>query len=129
MTNKKPTDEFLEKLATSRVYPLDRGYIIVGDDLVAMARELQERRKADGAVPVAWSAKDVRDGEQSLYSLIDDVNAALSDNQWLEITPLYTVPQPAPVIPDEIEPDSNNTYDYVDGWNACRAAMLKGGAK
>ncbi|WP_372922048.1 DUF551 domain-containing protein [Salmonella enterica] len=25
-----------------------------------------------------------------------------------------------------MEPDSNNTYDYVDGWNACRAAMLQG---
>lgn len=46
MINNKPTNEFLERLATSRVYPLDRGYIIVGDDLVAMARELQERRKA-----------------------------------------------------------------------------------
>lgn len=30
-----------------------------------------------------------------------------------------------PVVPYEIEPDSNNTYDYVDGWNACRAAMLQ----
>ncbi|EBL1744265.1 DUF550 domain-containing protein [Salmonella enterica] len=30
-----------------------------------------------------------------------------------------------PVVPDEIEPDSNNTYDYVDGWNACRAAMFQ----
>ncbi|MDJ3783408.1 hypothetical protein LEI94_02290 [Salmonella enterica] len=36
------------------------------------------------------------------------------------------LPQPAPVAPEEIEPDSNNTYDYVDGWNACRAAMLQG---
>ncbi|MEG1689036.1 MAG: hypothetical protein RR308_04625 [Hafnia sp.] len=62
MANNKPTDEFLEKLATSRVYPLDRGYIIVGDDLVAMARELQERRKADstglrgayGSYVVGW---------------------------------------------------------------------------
>ncbi|EBH0656645.1 eaa protein [Salmonella enterica subsp. enterica serovar Weltevreden] len=26
-----------------------------------------------------------------------------------------------------MEPDSNNTYDYVDGWSACRAAMLQGG--
>lgn len=33
--------------------------------------------------------------------------------------------QPAPVVPEEIEPDSNNTYDYVNGWNACRAAMLQ----
>ncbi|EJH1358290.1 hypothetical protein NCR43_000902 [Escherichia coli] len=34
--------------------------------------------------------------------------------------------QPEPVVPDEIEPDDSNTFDYVDGWNACRAAMLKG---
>ena len=32
--------------------------------------------------------------------------------------------QPEPVGPDEIEPDDSNTFDYVDGWNACRAAML-----
>ncbi|HDC1597083.1 TPA: hypothetical protein O7V39_003432 [Salmonella enterica] len=44
------------------------------------------------------------------------------------INTLYAAP-PAPVVPDEIEPGSNNTYDYVDGWNACRAAMLKGDAK
>lgn len=31
------------------------------------------------------------------------------------------------VVPDEIEPDDGNTFDYVDGWNACRAAMLGGG--
>lgn len=31
--------------------------------------------------------------------------------------------QPEPVVPDEIEPDDSNTFDYVDGWNACRAAM------
>ncbi|HBV8210955.1 TPA: ead/Ea22-like family protein [Escherichia coli] len=34
--------------------------------------------------------------------------------------------QPEPVVPDEIEPDDSNTFDYVDGWNACRAAMLQG---
>lgn len=39
---------------------------------------------------------------------------------------LHIKEQPAPIVPDEIEPDSNNTYDYVDGWNACRAAMLQG---
>lgn len=39
---------------------------------------------------------------------------------------LHIKEQPVPVIPDEIEPDRNNTYDYVDGWNACRAAMLQG---
>lgn len=33
--------------------------------------------------------------------------------------------QPAPVVPDEIEPDDGNTFDYVDGWNGFRAAMLQ----
>lgn len=31
-----------------------------------------------------------------------------------------------PRVPDEIEPDQDNAYDYVEGWNRCRAAMLKG---
>lgn len=34
--------------------------------------------------------------------------------------------QPVLIVPDEIEPDDSNTFDYVDGWNACRAAMLQG---
>lgn len=83
---------------------------------------------------MAWSAKDVRNGDQLLYSLIDDVNAALSDNQWLEITSLYTAP-PAPVVPDECPVEirdllaSHSDALFHDGdaqeiWNACRAAML-----
>ncbi|EAA7555660.1 hypothetical protein RI864_002084 [Salmonella enterica] len=55
------------------------------------------------------------------YRVAKEMNAGLT-------RVLYTTP-PAPVVPDEIEPGSNNTYDYVDGWNACRAAMLKGDAK
>ena len=35
--------------------------------------------------------------------------------------------QPVLIVPDEIEPDDSNTFDYVDGWNACRAAMLQSG--
>lgn len=38
---------------------------------------------------------------------------------------LHIKEQPVLVVPEEIEPDSNNTYDYVDGWNACRSAMLQ----
>ena len=34
--------------------------------------------------------------------------------------------QPVLIVPDEIEPDDSNTFDYVDGWNACRAVMLQG---
>ncbi|EAS2107959.1 TPA: hypothetical protein ACU6JN_002326 [Salmonella enterica] len=52
------------------------------------------------------------------YRVAKEMNAGLT-------RVLYTA-TPAPVVPDEIEPDSNNTYEYVDGWNACRTSMLQG---
>lgn len=54
----------------------------------------------------------------ALLKVNKDMSTALSNNASLSTN--------LPVIPEEIEPDSNNTYDYVDGWNACRAAMLQG---
>lgn len=38
---------------------------------------------------------------------------------------LNSIEQPASLVPEEIMPDRDNTYDYVDGWNACRTAMLQ----
>lgn len=93
--------------------------------------ELQEHRKADSE-PVGIFAK--RNGT------------------WLELcsgdtfehpdaVKLFAAPQPAPVVPDAIEPDyevikailpTANPDEYAcciaaDMWNACRAAMLEAG--
>ncbi|HGP2752231.1 TPA: hypothetical protein ACLGOY_004281 [Salmonella enterica] len=79
--------------------------------------------------------------EAGVYKDMLNIVDLLENNEWAEhctstvlgslleseITRLVGKEQPAPVVPEEIEPDSNNTYDYVDGWNACRAAMLNGG--
>jgi len=35
------------------------------------------------------------------------------------------IPEQRQMVPDEIIPDQDNTYEYVDGWNACRSEMLK----
>ncbi|HAT3959743.1 TPA: hypothetical protein I9Y37_001882 [Citrobacter freundii] len=97
-TNNRLTDEFLEKLATSRVYPLDRGYIIIGDDLVAMARELQERRKADSAEPIYQWRERYEEG-----SLWDDCTKAqydgFAEKTDCEVRILYTAPPAAVVQP------------------------------
>lgn len=74
------------------------------------------------AEPVAWQFKAVN-GE---WISISGTGKDQAVSEGCEIRQLYTTP-PAPVVPDEIEPDSDNTYDYVDGWNACRAAMLQAG--
>lgn len=86
----KITDEFLEKLATSRVYPLDRGYIIVGDDLVEIIRELQERRKADTAEFAGWQTK--RPGGDWLNIKKEELNH-YRFNEELPVREVYTVPR------------------------------------
>nr|WP_079918845.1 DUF551 domain-containing protein [Salmonella enterica] len=78
--------------------------------------------------------------ETGVYKDMLNIINLLENNEWSEhctgtvlgslleseITRLVSKEQSVPVVPEEIEPDSNNTYDYVDGWNACRAAMLQG---
>ncbi|MDK9364194.1 hypothetical protein [Lelliottia wanjuensis] len=73
MIDNKPTDEFLEKLIADRVYPMDNGgYVKVGDDLVALARELQEYRNAQQVVPSKPTESDIPswlNGEKRLHWL------------------------------------------------------------
>ncbi|ECA5481883.1 DUF551 domain-containing protein [Salmonella enterica subsp. enterica serovar Potsdam] len=73
------------------------------------------------AEPVLYAAE-----ETLAYANMGEIHlTCLSEPMGDAVIPLYTAP-PVPVVPEEIEPDSNNTYDYVDGWNAFRAALLLG---
>ncbi|EHX9259410.1 DUF551 domain-containing protein [Salmonella enterica subsp. enterica] len=73
------------------------------------------------AEPVLYAAE-----ETLAYANMGEIHlTCLSEPMGDAVIPLYTAP-PVPVVPEEIEPDSNNTYDYVDGWNAFRAALLQG---
>ncbi|HAH1419659.1 TPA: DUF551 domain-containing protein [Escherichia coli] len=122
-TNSKLTDEYVSNATLIRL-------ILWADQhnshyVVAALRELQERRKAD-SVPVEinddmayafhHALSDSSLGSDEIEEIKTGLRAAFSN----------VTAQPAPVVPDEIEPDDGNTFDYVDGWNACRAAMLHG---
>ncbi len=51
-------------------------------------------------------------------------------DNYTSAVPLYTRPQPAPVVPQIIHSQGGTTVYadyYAIGWNACRAAMLQGG--
>ncbi|HDT5515096.1 TPA: hypothetical protein QHK07_000166 [Klebsiella aerogenes] len=88
--------------------------------LISALRELQERRKADS---------------EPVIIVGDDIGDALSYRRLLQTfapgTKLYRHAQPAPVVPEEM-PEHTGPREfgrpqaYVDGWNACRAAMLQG---
>ncbi|EHI7576171.1 hypothetical protein J9T05_004914 [Salmonella enterica] len=79
------------------------------------------------AKDIAFSlGADLDDEEAGIFA--DGYNVALlkvNKNASTELPNDANLSTNSPVIPEEIEPDSNNTYDYVDGWNACRAAMLQ----
>lgn len=67
----------------------------------------------------------VRQIMRELVHLLDEDQFARIEN--IALSAGVMPPQLAPVVPEEIEPDDSNTFDYVDGWNACRAAMLQAG--
>ena len=126
LTDKKqyPSEQYLNELITN----IEFAARVPVEVVRAMAAELQKRREADSAEPVAYIFKHP-DGKL-FWALTDESNKEQPD-----VIPVYA-DSPAPVVPDEI--DVNDvpravTYFkthrdcYADGWNACRAAMLQSG--
>lgn len=92
-------------------------------------RELQESRKA-AAEPVAWTdEQELRDVEKDGLGYIFTVNPIVPGADPRRVIRLYAEP-PVPVVPEEITADGiigMHECGFVEGWNACRAAMLQGG--
>ncbi|EHO1761505.1 DUF551 domain-containing protein [Escherichia coli] len=126
ITDKKqyPSEQYLNELITNIEFAARAPVEVVR----AMAAELQKRREADSAEPVAYIFK--HPAGKLFWALTDESNKEQPD-----VIPVYA-DSPASVVPDEI--DVNDvpravTYFkthrdcYTAGWNACRAAMLQAG--
>lgn len=125
LTDKKqyPSEQYLNELITNIEFAARAPVEVVR----AMAAELQKRREADSAEPVAYIFK--HPAGKLFWALTDESNKDQSD-----VIPVYAAP-PVPVVPEE-KPMPNPLKMYavdavaaiaeVRGWNACRAAMLHG---
>ncbi|EJI6659968.1 DUF551 domain-containing protein [Escherichia coli] len=129
ITNKKqyPSEQYLNELITNIEFAARAPVEVVR----AMAAELQKRREADSAEPVAYIFK--HPAGKLFWALTDESNKDQSD-----VIPVYAAP-PVPVVPaalPENDDEDGHDIDYLDpseayalgrtaGWNACRAAMLQ----
>ncbi|WP_313129462.1 hypothetical protein [Pseudescherichia vulneris] len=93
---------------------------VFAEETLALIDELLERRERDAQEPVAWMQVD---GDGVEYNGHNEFSGGGKG------TPLYAAP-PAPVVPPEkwVNPDIHYADEngFAEGWNACRAAMLKG---
>lgn len=129
-----PSDLQLEEMIKSAVnssgpLPPDEKFSL----LISALRELQERRKAAmDSEPVAWTDEaELRDVDRGGCGYLFTVNPVTPHADERRIILLYRhAQQPAAVVLEEMTADGiidMHECGYVEGWNACRAAMLQAG--
>ncbi|HBY7474057.1 TPA: hypothetical protein MI661_26930 [Klebsiella pneumoniae] len=83
--------------------------------------------------PVAWRVRFKLEGQpgsnfnkffENRKSMDDVVSLHELDGFNIDVTPLYRHAQPVTVVPDKMTAIVKDEAEYVEGWNACRAAML-----
>lgn len=142
ITREQATDKEIQMLIDS--HENGTAMFLRVDAYYLMAKELQECRKAElDSKPVAWTdEEELRDANESgsgyLFGIGHDANKFADPRRQIM---LYLHAQPAPVVPDVMEPTieaikrilpTSNPDEYAacigaDMWNACRAAMLQAG--
>ncbi|EPN6946082.1 DUF551 domain-containing protein [Klebsiella pneumoniae] len=104
------------------------------DDPIELAKAIRKGPDMLPAQPAADSEPDrnpvlayadsyrdmAKQGVESvpIWSVITDLER--------NIAPLYRHAQPVTVVPDKMTAIVKDEAEYVEGWNACRAAMLQG---
>jgi len=110
----KFTKEQLQQIA-------DTDHVQCGD-AAAMARQLLASMEQEPVYQVLENESWTDYSKEQLDILIESKPSTL-------FRVAYAAPQlPQPAVPEELESTSGSDYDdyYCDGWNACRAAILKG---
>ncbi|MGK3166133.1 hypothetical protein [Klebsiella pneumoniae] len=101
------------------VFDLKVGYRLGFADIEILKRVARMALAAMESEPVAFISKSDFDAGYPHILARRDFNKACT-------MAVYSA-QPAPVVPDKMTAVVACEHEYVEGWNACRAAMLNGG--
>lgn len=123
MTKSTITRDQLRALAVKKVESLK--FAITQSAFTNIRRGLEEELQlAEFALAAMDSEPDCK--ERKLFCSTDTarMRKVISVSAGTEDAPLYRHAQPAPVVPDKMTAIVKDEAEYVEGWNACRAAML-----
>jgi hypothetical protein len=98
-------------------------------EALVRADEREQALAAPVQEPVAWLYKgDAEfDGKEWQDSIRVTTSKQVADWQGKDIQPLYTtLPATQPAVPDAFGTRESEHPEYIQGWNDCRAEMLKG---
>lgn len=95
--------------------------------LTIALEELQERRKADSEPVILYRQVNPVNGMKTYWAELDPEefrHLKKYTDENAEFMTLYRHAQPVTVVPDKMTAIVKDEAEYVEGWNACRAAML-----
>ncbi|MFM8024569.1 DUF551 domain-containing protein [Klebsiella pneumoniae] len=122
MTSKFSIDnrELLQRISSGEaVVGIDFGNLIVRELAAFRLAAMDSEPDRNPVLAYADSYRDMaKQGVESvpIWSVITDLER--------NIAPLYRHAQPVTVVPDKMTAIVKDEAEYVEGWNACRAAML-----
>lgn len=123
MTSKFSIDnrELLQRISSGEaVVGIDFGNLIVRELAAFRLAAMDSEPDRNPVLAYADSYRDMaKQGVESvpIWSVITDLER--------NIAPLYRHAQPVTVVPDKMTAIVKDEAEYVEGWNACRAAMLQ----